>query len=252
MLQIYEFIVDHTAKGRSFLLFFCLLLITTSSFAQTDASITIQKKNISVIEALKEVEKQSGLSVGYNDSQLKNKPVLNLDLRAVTVENALTQILKDSGFTYEFKGKYIMIVPDKKTEVNPIKNVTGKVVDENNEPLIGVNIKVEGNSEGAITDIDGNFTIVVRQGNILSFTYVGYTSKTVRITDKNIYAVKLVSDTKQLNEVVVTALGIKREQKALSYNVQQVKSDQLTEIKDANFINSLNGKVAGVNINSSS
>ena len=76
--------------------------------------------------------------------------------------------------------------------------------------------------------------------------------KTVRITDKNIYAVKLVSDTKQLNEVVVTALGIKREQKALSYNVQQVKSDQLTEIKDANFINSLNGKVAGVNINSSS
>ena len=252
MLQIYEFIVDHTAKGRSFLLFFCLLLITTSSFAQTDASITIQKKNISVIEALKEVEKQSGLSVGYNDSQLKNKPVLNLDLRAVTVENALTQILKDSGFTYEFKGKYIMIVPDKKTEVNPIKNVTGKVVDENNEPLIGVNIKVEGNSEGAITDIDGNFTIVVRQGNILSFTYVGYTSKTVRITDKNIYAVKLVSDTKQLNEVVVTALGIKREQKALSYNVQQVKSDQLTEIKDANFINSLNGKVAGDNINSSS
>lgn len=228
------------------------MLITTSSFAQTDASITIQKKNISVIEALKEVEKQSGLSVGYNDSQLKNKPVLNLDLRAVTVENALTQILKDSGFTYEFKGKYIMIVPDKKTEVNPIKNVTGKVVDENNEPLIGVNIKVEGNSEGAITDIDGNFTIVVRQGNILSFTYVGYTSKTVRITDKNIYAVKLVSDTKQLNEVVVTALGIKREQKALSYNVQQVKSDQLTEIKDANFINSLNGKVAGVNINSSS
>ena len=141
MLQIYEFIVDHTAKGRSFILFFCLLLITTSSFAQTDASITIQKKNISVIEALKEVEKQSGLSVGYNDSQLKNKPVLNLDLRAVTVENALTQILKDSGFTYEFKGKYIMIVPDKKTEVNPIKNVTGKVVDENNEPLIGVNIK---------------------------------------------------------------------------------------------------------------
>ena len=83
--------------------------------------------------------------------------------------------------------------------------MTGKVVDENNEPLIGVNIKVEGNSEGAITDIDGNFTIMVRQGNILSFTYVGYTSKTVRITDKNIYAVKLVSDTKQLNEVVVTA-----------------------------------------------
>ena len=90
------------------------------------------------------------------------------------------------------------------------------------------------------------------QGSTLSFTYVGYTPQTVKITDKNIYEIRLASDTKQLNEVVVTALGIKREQKALSYNVQQVKSDQLTTIKDANFVNSLSGKVAGVIINSSS
>lgn len=81
---------------------------------------------------------------------------------------------------------------------------------------------------------------------------MGYTPQTVKITDKNIYEIRLVSDTKQLNEVVVTALGIKREQKALSYNVQQVKADAISGIKDANFINSLNGKVAGVNINSSS
>ena len=74
----------------------------------------------------------------------------------------------------------------------------------------------------------------------------------MKITDKNIYEIRLASDTKQLNEVVVTALGIKREQKALSYNVQQVKADAISGIKDANFINSLNGKVAGVNINSSS
>lgn len=81
---------------------------------------------------------------------------------------------------------------------------------------------------------------------------MGYTPQTVKITDKNIYEIRLASDTKQLNEVVVTALGIKRRQKALSYNVQQVKSDQLTTIKDANFVNSLSGKVAGVIINSSS
>ena len=224
----------------------------TSTFAQSSAKITIQKKNISIIEALKEVERQSDYSVGFNDSQLKNKPVLNLDLRIATIENALAQILKGSGFTYQFKGKYIMIIQDNNSKVSPVKKVTGKVVDESNEPLIGVNIKVVGSSEGAITDIDGNFTISASQGNTLSFTYVGYTSQTVKITDKNAYEVKLQSDTKQLNEVVVTALGIKREQKALSYNVQQVNADQLTEIKDANFVNSLNGKVAGVTINSSS
>lgn len=224
----------------------------TPTFAQNSAKITIQKKNISVIEALKEVEKQSDFSVGFNDSQLKNKPVLNLDLRAATIENALAQILKGSGFTYQFKGKYIMIIPDNKPKETPTKKVTGKVIDESNEPLIGVNIKVEGSSEGAITDIDGNFTIVAPQGSTLSFTYVGYTPQTIRMTERNTYEVKLQNDTKQLNEVVVTALGIKREQKALSYNVQQVKSDELTQIKDANFVNSLNGKVAGVTINSSS
>ena len=252
MLQIYEFIVNQTAKGRSFILFFCLLLMQTSTFAQSSAKITIQKKNISIIEALKEVERQSDYSVGFNDSQLKNKPVLNLDLRIATIENALAQILKGSGFTYQFKGKYIMIIQDNKSKETPVKKVAGKVVDESNEPLIGVNIKVEGSSEGAITDMDGNFSITVPQGSILSFTYVGYTPQTVRITEKNVYTVKLMSDTRQLNEVVVTALGIKREQKALSYNVQQVKADAISGIKDANFINSLNGKVAGVNINSSS
>ena len=82
MLQIYEFIVDQTAKGRSFYFFFCLLMMQAPSFAQNSAKITIQKKNISIIEALKEVEKQSDYSVGYNDSQLRNKPVLNLDLKA--------------------------------------------------------------------------------------------------------------------------------------------------------------------------
>ena len=252
MLQIYEFIVDQTAKGRSFLLFFCLLMMQTPSFAQNSAKITIQKKNISIIEALKEVEKQSDYSVGYNDSQLRNKPVLNLDLKAVALENALAQILRGSGFTYQFKDKYIMIIPDNKPKGIPAKKVSGIVIDENNEPLIGVNIKVEGSSIGAITDIDGNFNIMAPQSSTLSFTYVGYTPQSVKITDKNIYEIRLVSDTKQLSEVVVTALGIKREQKALSYNVQQVKADAISGIKDANFINSLNGKVAGVNINSSS
>lgn len=71
MLQIYEFIVNQSAKGRSFIFFFCLLLMQTSTFAQSSAKITIQKKNISVIEALKEVERQSDFSVGFNDSQLK-------------------------------------------------------------------------------------------------------------------------------------------------------------------------------------
>lgn len=252
MLQIYKFIVDQPTKERSFMLFFCLLFMSTASFAQTNAKITIQKKNISVIEALKEVEKQSGLSVGYNDSQLKNKPVVSLDLKSAPLDNALSTILHGTGFTYQLKEKYIMIIPEQNPAINSRKKITGKVVDENNEPLIGVNIKVEGTNTGGISDIDGNFAIEAPAGSTLNFTYVGYSPQNIRVTDQSNYTVQLSGTARQLNEVVVTALGIKREQKALSYNVQQVKNDQLTTIKDANFVNSLNGKVAGVNINTSS
>ena len=252
MLQIYKFIVDKKTKGRSFMLFFCLMLATTVSLAQNGAKITIKKNSISVIEALKEVEKQSGMSVGYNDSQLKNKPAITLNIEAASLENALAQILKGTGFTYQLKEKYIMIIPEQKKESNPTKKITGKVVDENNDPLIGVNIKVEGTAAGSITDIDGNFLIEASTGNTLTFTYIGYTSESIKVTNQNNYRIQLTADTQQLSEGVVTALGIKREQKALSYNVQQIGADKMPEIKDANFINSLSGKAAGVVINASS
>ena len=252
MLQIYKFIVDKKTKGRSFMLFFCLMLATTVSLAQNGAKVTIKKNSISVIEALKEVERQSGMSVGYNDSQLKNKPAITLNIEAASLENALAQILKGTGFTYQLKEKYIMIIPEQKKESNPTKKITGKVVDENNDPLIGVNIKVEGTAAGSITDIDGNFLIEASTGNTLTFTYIGYTSGSIKVTNQNNYRIQLTADTQQLSEVVVTALGIKREQKALSYNVQQIRADKMPEIKDANFINSLSGKAAGVVINASS
>ena len=105
MLQIYKFIVDKKTKGRSFMLFFCLMLATTVSLAQNGAKITIKKNSISVIEALKEVERQSGMSVGYNDSQLKNKPAITLNIEVASLENALAQILKGTGFTYQLKEK---------------------------------------------------------------------------------------------------------------------------------------------------
>lgn len=243
---------DKKVKGIRFVLFLFMVVIQATAFAQGGMKITIQKENITVIEALKEVEKQSKLSVGYNDSQLIDKPAINLNLKNVDLEKALSIILKGTGFTYGIKRNYINIIPQPKTGAVVIKQVTGRVVDEKNEPLIGVNIRVEGTDDGTVTDLEGKYVIKASIGSILSFTYIGYISSYVKIADKNVYNIQMSANVEALNEVVVTALGIKREQKALSYNVQQVKSDQLTNVKDVNFINSLNGKVAGVNINSSS
>ena len=252
MLHSYTLKNDKKAKGIRFVLFLFMVVIQATAFAQGGIKITIQKENITVIAALKEVEKQSKLSVGYNDSQLIDKPAINLNLKNVDLEKALSIILKGTGFTYGIKRNYINIIPQPQTGPVVIKQVTGRVVDEKNEPLIGVNIRVEGTDDGTVTDLEGKYVIKASIGSILSFTYIGYISSYVKIADKNVYNIQMSANVEALNEVVVTALGIKREQKALSYNVQQVKSDQLTNVKDANFINSLNGKVAGVNINSSS
>lgn len=137
------------------------------------------------------------------------------------------------------------------TDNNQQQEIKGHVADASGEPLIGVSIKIKGGGTGAVTDIDGNFTIKASKGDVLECTYVGYTTKAVHVTGTSLNIV-MTEDSKELTEVVVTALGIKREQKALSYNVQQVKGEDLATNKDANFINSLNGKVAGVNINASS
>lgn len=130
--------------------------------------------------------------------------------------------------------------------------VKGIVTDTSGEPLIGVSVIVKGTSFGAQTNIDGEFSLKAKQGDVLKFTYIGF--RTVELTVPANGKVNLVMEEEAtaLDEVVVTALGIKREQKALSYNVQTLKGDAFTANKDANFINSLTGKVAGVNISSSS
>lgn len=127
--------------------------------------------------------------------------------------------------------------------------VKSSVVDSKGEPLIGVSILEKGTFNGTTTDFEGNFSLQVASGAVLEISYVGYKTQDVKAVE-NLGKIKMYEDTEVLDEVVVTALGIKRSQKALSYNVQEVKGDALTSVKDANFMNALTGKVAGVQINS--
>ena len=239
--------------AKSTIIICCLFILQTAVFAQSNIRITIKKAEITLQNALIEVERQSKLSVAYNQSQLSDKRQLSLNIVNQPLETALKTILKGTGFFYKLTDKYIMIVPEKKeTNSQETKTVKGKIVDEKGEPLIGVNVKVKGTTTGAITDFDGNFQIQAKKGAILEVSYIGYSSQEIKVTDSKPLSIMMMEDTKVLNEVVVTALGIKRVEKALSYNVQQVSSDELTTVKDVNFLNSLNGKVAGLNINSSS
>lgn len=132
--------------------------------------------------------------------------------------------------------------------------VVGVVKDVHGEPLVGVQVvPVGATASGTVTDLDGNYAVNVPKGiTKLSFTYLGMAEQVIDINGRSRIDVVMKEDAEVLGEVVVTALGIKRSQKALSYNVQEMKGDVLTTVKDANFMNALAGKVAGVNINASS
>ena len=128
--------------------------------------------------------------------------------------------------------------------------VTGSVTDENGEPIIGASVMVKGTGQGSITDSNGNFTLSTSSGGILVVSYVGYETQEVPVSANP--RIVLRTNTEILEEVVVTALGIRKDRKSLGYAVEDVKSEELMRNKQVNVINSLAGKIAGVNVTQSS
>ena len=162
-------------KAKIITFFCCLLLSQTVVFAQNAKKISIKKEKVSLKEALTEIEKQTKMSVAYNESQLGADKTISLNVVDATIEKALDQILKGTGFAYKIQGDHIMIVQEPKQEKRKSKKITGQVLDDQNMPLIGVNIVVKGKpGVGAITNIDGNFTLEVNQGDAIEVSYIGY------------------------------------------------------------------------------
>jgi len=131
------------------------------------------------------------------------------------------------------------------------QEVSGTVKDANAMPLGGVTVMVQNTDRGTITDFDGNFTINASTGEMLQFSYVGFISQTLEINTQSELAIIMQEDSQQLNAVVVTALGIKKETKSLGYAVQEVKGQALEKAKEPNFVNSLTGRVAGLSVKNS-
>lgn len=130
--------------------------------------------------------------------------------------------------------------------------VTGTVADEKGEPIIGASITLKGTRVATVTDIEGHFSIEAPVGSILQITYVGYDVKEVKVTSAKAYSISMTENSQNLNEVVVTAMGIRKERKALGYSVSELNSNEILKNKQTNIVNSLAGKVPGVNITQSS
>lgn len=119
---------------------------------------------------------------------------------------------------------------------------------DDDNPLIGVNIIISGTNDGTITNLEGMYSLEVPKGKSLEFSFIGYLSQTIDVENKTALNVTLEVDAIDVDEIIVTALGVKRQEKALGYSITQVNGEEFTEAREINFVNALSGKVAGVNV----
>lgn len=229
------------------------MMFAADSFSQ-NARVTMNLKNVQLAKVLSEIESQTSYLFIYNN-QVEVKQNTTVNVKDKPTSEVLDQVLKNTNINYSMEGSHIILSTGAGVSTQNITQqdrlVTGTIKDKNGEPLIGVSVAVKGTTIGTMTDLDGNFSIRVPEGKTLEVTYIGYVTQTLAGNQSSFNVVLQESDV-NLDEVVITALGIKRAQKALSYNVQEIKGEELTGVKDVNFMNSLSGKVAGVNINASS
>ena len=241
--------------GRLFrlALLVCLCCSVIPTKAQT-ARITLNLQNATLEQAMNEIKKQTRyLFINKDVKDLDNIKV-SVNVVDELITKALDQIFTSHDIVYYIDGKSIIISNRPKTETLPVQ-IRGQVFDPTGNPIIGASVIVRGTTVGVSTDAEGRFTLEVpapAASRYLEISYLGYETASIPVGSRTSFSVTLQESSSEIEQVVVTALGIKREEKALSYNVQQIGAEEITTVKDANFMNSLAGKVAGVTINASS
>ena len=232
-------------------------LIAMAPIGDLKAQVTLKTPNTTLEVVIKKIQKQMNLRFFYDDS-LAKVMVNNIDVKDEKVQNVLNQLLKGKGISFKVEDNVVYLRKEnapvaKEKATDSKRKITGKVLDEAQQPMIGVTVAVKGSTTRAVTDIDGNYQLQTSEtAPVLQFSYLGYKTKEVKASGKDAITTTMDVDSKALDEVVVTALGIKRDKKMLGYSVQDIKSDALNTTGDPSVVGALSGKVAGLQMNTAS
>ncbi len=223
-----------------------------------EVKITLGLNNESLIQAFQKIEANTGYHFMYRKDEVKNIRNLNLPVSKISVEDFLKIALAKTSLTYKQVRDQILIMQSKKlisySELNGYdvpfainaNIVSGKVTDARDNPLSGVSVTVKGSTVGTSTDISGNYAINVPDNGTLIFSFIGFLTREVAVNNQTLLNVSLQEETKELNEIVVTALGIKKSKRGLVYSTAEVKGSEFTEARENNVASALTGKIAGV------
>ena len=216
--------------------------------SRQEALITLSLKDVPLEKALAEIESQSQYLFINKGADLSR--TVSIELVNATIEETCKTLLTPLGIGFDIQKSNIII--NALPEPEPV-SISGVILDQTGLPVPGAAVQESGTSNGTTTDLDGRFSLTVSDpAASIEVNCLGYNTVTLPVGSRTVFNLTLEEEAVALEGTVVTALGIRRDEKALSYNVQEVSSDMLTDVKNANFINALSGKVAGVTINTSS
>ncbi|WP_223834203.1 SusC/RagA family TonB-linked outer membrane protein [Spirosoma profusum] len=230
--------------------------------------LTLHADNQEIKKVLTDIEKATGVQFVYSTEVIEPKQKITIQANNATLEEVLIRYFKPLKVNYELVGRKLVlsaitpsspqtgmiesIEPNPTLAADPKRVVSGKVTDEKGAGLPGVSVLIKGSQRGTTTSSEGTFQLdVPDSGNpVLVFSFVGYETKEMTVGNQSTFQVLMTPADKALSEVVVTALGIKKQAKSIGYATSTVTSDQITVNRTANFMNSLQGKIPGVNITS--
>ena len=238
----------------SILLFVPALLFPLSALRAQNVRVTIRENGAKMEQVISAIERQTRYLFGIGDEVNTDLPV-TVHAENEPLKKVLDEMFRGTDIVYTVEGTNILLTRRPAAPQSRAVSVTGRVTDASGQPIVGASVIVRGTTVGVSTDTEGRCALEVPSpaaAQTLEVSYLGYETATVPVGSRTSFEVTLQESSSEIEQVVVTALGIKRQEKALSYNVQQVAASDITLVKDANFMNSLSGKVAGVTINASS
>lgn len=243
-------------KIISFLLFFSIFCLNAENLKSQNATVTLNQQNVSLDKVLNEIEKQTEYLFVY-DQKVNTARSVSINVNNKNLKETLAQLFAGTNISVTTEGLNIILSTNEKKESANVnqqnKKIKGFVKDSNGDSVIGASVSVKGTTAGTFTGIDGGFNLSIPDNaQILVVSFLGMNTQEIKISDKTSFDITLQDAAISMNEVVITALGIKKDAKSLSYNVQQLSGSDINKVPDPNFINNLNGRIAGATINSSS
>lgn len=236
-----------------------LLLVQSANAEDLKQHVTITGKNLPLAAVFKTIQKQTGYLFVYEENLLKKTSAVDLNVKDAPLTDVLNITLRGQGLLYEIKYNTIVIRGDEPRAVVSLvkaaektvfadRVIRGRVTTEKAEPIAGVTVTVKGTEHATTTNEQGEFTMTLEEGArlVLVFSSVGFGTREMAVGSASTVNVSLAEQANDLREVVVTALGIEKKTKSITYATQNISGAELSRVKDVNFMNSLAGKAAGV------